>query len=449
MLPVEQNRFKYLRFYFVIAFFVYITLAFYYSMMGYKEDIPTYMVQCRIFLSFSYIFMIMMSFTTVKARNLFLFNAVMFLLLVLYMKMTYYTEGVKEYGAAKDSYRYLSQTVQYGHLPLKKFLIQLRHLDYTRSDYGYFFLTYLVYNIYPDKMFVVYGMIFVNTLCVFASSFGLYRLQKFFSPSETSAKLVAILWTASPFLVMTVANGLKEVVFVTIIIHAFRSLYVFGHKRNMLHGIIAFFWIYLCLYFRAAVFYIFLLSALTIIFVDNKNKKLFLYLIVLAALLSGTLVPIIIEKVFGTSFENIMNTTDYRLNHADTSNKLYTMVLPLLSAIVGPFPNFDRQGSYSFMHSLAIYMKTVCGFFYIHGVFKIFYGMLKEYYPLLVYILCSILMTVTAGVSLDIRFHATFLPFVFLIIINLFERKPKWDFMYLSAVVIMIYIYSTRKVAYL
>ena len=125
------------------------------------------------------------------------------------------------------------------------------------------------------------------------------------------------------------------------------------------------------------------------------------------------------------------------------------MVLPLMSAIIGPFPNFDRQGSYSFMHSMAIYMKTVCGWFFVYGIYKISAGLRKEYYPLLVYVLCSILMTVTAGVSLDIRFHATFLPFVFLIVVNFIKRKPKLDFLYLAVVIVLIMIYSTRKVAYL
>lgn len=449
MLLKEQNNVRYLRFYFLICFLVYITMAFYYSMLGYKENIPTYMVQCRLFLSFSYMFMLVLSFTTVKPRNLFLFNAVVFLLLVILMKMTYSFEGLREFGAARDSYRYLGQTVKYGDLPIKKFLLQLRHLGYTRSDYGYFLITYIVYNIYPDRMFTVYGLIFVNAICVYASAFGLYKLQLLFNPSETMAKVVAVLWVASPFLILTTANGLKEVIFVTIIIWAFYSLYVFGRERNMLHGIIAFGWIYVCAYFRSAVFYMFILSFLTIILVNDKNKKMFIYLIIVAAILSGTIVPIIIEKVFGTSFENIMNTADYRINHADRSSKLYSMVLPLLSAIIGPFPNFDRQGSYSFMHSMAIYMKTVCGWFFVYGIYKISAGLRKEYYPLLVYVLCSILMTVTAGVSLDIRFHATFLPFVFLIVVNFIKRKPKLDFLYLAVVIVLIMIYSTRKVAYL
>ena len=106
MLLKEQNNVRYLRFYLLLCYLVYITMAFYYSMLGYKEDIPTYMVQCRLFLSFSYMFMLVLSFTTVKPRNLFLFNAIMFLLLVLLMKMTYYNEVLGEYGAARDSYRY-------------------------------------------------------------------------------------------------------------------------------------------------------------------------------------------------------------------------------------------------------------------------------------------------------------------------------------------------------
>ena len=257
MLLKEQNNVRYLRFYFLICFLVYITMAFYYSMLGYKENIPTYMVQCRLFLSFSYMFTLVLSFTTVKPRNLFLFNAVVFLLLVILMKMTYSFEGLREFGAARDSYRYLGQTVKYGDLPIKKFLLQLRHLGYTRSDYGYFLITYIVYNIYPDRMFTVYGLIFVNAICVYASAFGLYKLQLLFNPSETMAKVVAVLWVASPFLILTTANGLKEVIFVTIIIWAFYSLYVFGRERNMLHGIIAFGWIYVCAYFRSAVFYMF------------------------------------------------------------------------------------------------------------------------------------------------------------------------------------------------
>ena len=120
-----------------------------------------------------------------------------------------------------------------------------------------------------------------------------------------------------------------------------------------------------------------------------------------------------------------------------------------MAAVLGPFPVFDRSAIYSIEFSQAVFVKDVLGLSFFLGIYDKIKRLDIVYLPLLIYILFNIVMMIMAGVTLDLRYHMTYLPFFFLIAVPYLKKKYIWDWGFIAFVLIIIYFYGTRKVVYL
>lgn len=443
---IKQNH-SYIRTYLISVFILFVLIAIFYTLWGYKEVIPTYMEVGRLLFAINYAIMIVLSFKLSNHNRLFFIATLGFLFCALLMKYIYYVNGIETFGNTVDSYNYYNITMHNGHKNIYDFYKSMPvNLRVTTADYGYYFILYLMYKINPDMNWLIYGLIFINAVCLYISAIYLYRAQLKLKCNPNFSKTIVIFYISSPFLTITAVNGLKEIIFVTIIIIVIYKIICIKQHNGLFNIIHALLGIIACLFFRTAVAYMLLITLFVALTLTENNKLAYLIIMITGVFFFNFVLPFILENLLGVTMDDVAYTKKVRLAVADTSNSLYTMVLPLLSAIIGPFPNFDRSGEYTFMFSLSIFLKNCFTVFFIVGFIKILRKQMSEWYPIMIYILISMSMIYIGAVSLDFRYHITFFPPILLIISRFFRRKPIIDYTVIMFFIMFIYIYSTRRI---
>jgi len=449
MEPIRRYNIHYIKAFTFMSLALFVLMALYYAFLGYKEEIPVYMEISRFIVSVVYIFMIVLCFSEIKTTNLIYMNTFIFLLTVCLIKFYYNSAGLGEFGYAYDSYGIQNFVFTYGDRPLYKFLLTIRsHTRATRNDYAIFIINYFFYNIYPDRTFVVYAIVVFNTICIHFLAAMIYRLQMQLTGSQSISRLTAILVCASPFMIINVVGGLKEVFFMTVVMADFYFIYRLRKKRTMINWIGSLFFACLSIYFRSAIIYMLLMALFVAVTISRKNSNLYLVGVVGLMLITSTVLPYIMQNVLGVSIEGILYTADYRLSQADNSNSLYAAIGPFLAGIIGPYAKLERAGSYAFIHALAIFMKGCFGWFFIRGCYQIIKHKMIDYFPILIFTFYSIYMIVLAGVSFDMRYHMVHVPLYYIIALNFIKRQPMYDIGYLVINVILTAIYCSRQVVY-
>ncbi len=443
---IDYNNITYLRRYFIISLFVFIAVCLYYALFGYKDSVKEYMEIGRFITTFYSVVFLGCTFTNIKANNLFLANALFFLVIVVWLKISYSVSGLDVFANSKDSYIYFNFTYQNGDLPIADFFKKLTQTTSAdRSDYGFYSVIYFLYNIYPDKNFIIYGVIVIDTLFLWLSSMYLYRLAMLLSKSDRISKLVSLLFCASPYLVVIAANGLKEVIFSSIVIISFYYIIKTQEKFTWLNLALSVVFIFLCIFFRSAISYILALMLITSLTVREEYKKKYLIAILSLFALTGILLPIVLSMLNELSVDALIYTANARIAETKESQSIYVKFAPIISGILGPFPIVDRTGEFAFISSYTVYVKCSLGLFFSYGIYKIIKKQDIRYFSILVFLFYSIYMTIITGVSFDIRYHVTYLPLFFIVAMNFVKKKPALDYSYLAFAVILIFIYSTRN----
>ena len=383
MIDVSVNsdfNIKYLKKYLSLMLLVYFLLALFFLIKGYREPIPFYMELCRIILFVHAVAMILISFLNISIKHLLIANVLIYLIVVLFVKHIYSHELLDYFGNAVDSYSYLNYSIKYGDEPLSIFLKKLGDLGYYRDDWGYFLLLRVFYQIYPDVNFVIYSAVILNTIAIYISSVFLYKLQILLTGSDAISRVTSVFYSSSAFLVITTANGLKEVIFLMLIILAMYYIYKLRDKFSYQSLFLAILYSGLCIFFRTAVFYMLIMALIVALTVNNKNKKLYLYMMFFGLLFVGTVLPYIIENFMDTTIEDVSYTAEHRISIRGYNNSVYSKIVPTLSAILGPFPQLDRMGAYAFIHSLTPFFKCIMSSMFIMGVVTVVKNMKEDLY---------------------------------------------------------------------
>lgn len=441
-----QEQMRFIKKFLLIMIPVYFLMALYYYVSGYKGNVPEYSLYGMFFAGVFYSVMIVLSFNGMSRRNLILINTILFLLVVYAIRYMYAEFDAGVYGPSDDPYKYMNAIKLNGHLSYGVFLKKVLDTGLVGvDDMGYYSIMYFVYRIYPDESFLVNGLILLNTVLLVVSCNYVYRLQYMFAPSHFLSSLTTVLWGASPFLVLTCSNGLKEIFFTTIVIISVYYIYKYRQTKD-LRALAGFFIpCFLCIFFRTAVFYLLLLTFIVSITINEKNKYAYRWALIFVILFISILVPIIIEMIFGFSFDDFMAVTNYRNETAAKGESEMAKLLPYIAAFTGPFPILDRAGGYAQMYSMAPFIKDIFAFFFIVAFVKLFKEASVKYMPMLVYILFTLVMLVTSGVTLDLRYHITYIPFFFVISVTYARKSSLWLSFYIFILFVFIYLYGTRS----
>ena len=429
----------------LVTLIVLLSVTYIYALIGYKKPVEPYMENIRLFGIIEYFLLIFLSLTDIKIKSLLKITILIMFSIVLLIKMTYYYVDVDILGLTRDGYKYLNFGMRFSEKPFPDYVHAIYLQNFNVDDLGYFSLLYFFYQIYPDQDFVVYGIVLLNFVCLYISSSYFYKFCKQLCGSEGASKLIVTLWCASPYLLLTITNGMKEVIFTSIIIAVY-NIYRYKVTKSVFNLVGAFGFAALCLFFRTALFYMLVLMFIVILTMNHKNKKLYFIIIITLLATFQVVIPFIIENIIGVPLEVVVKTTAWRIERATSGQASYAGYLPILAAILGPFPIFDRPAIYAIEFSQAVFVKDVLGLSFMWGIYDKIKHLDIDYIPLIIFITFNIFMLVTAGVTLDIRYHMTYLPFFFLIAVSYLRKKPLWDWGFILMLLVIIYFYGTRKV---
>lgn len=430
----------------IVLFCLFIILTLFYSLSGYKEPIPAYMVWMRLILA---MFCLLTVIIGIKSRIIFplqlKFCAVGMLLLGFLLRFFFVDNGEDVFGPSYDSYAYLNYGTSFSGLSYFPFLDKLTYIGYNRDDFGYFSIVYWTAQLVHDKYCVAMILFIVNVFILYYSAIYLYKLGVVLGLTPMAAKVASITWISFPFLATTIACGLKEVVFCSIIIFAMYHICAYRERKRIVNLLYALLFVVCTFFFRTAIGFILILSLLVCSVITPKNKKKMMFLGIVLILLMNILLPLVIG-VMGVSSESVMATADARMSAKESSGSV-SMFLPILASLFGPFPNMNRTDSYGFMHGYGLFLKCGLSFFFLYGVLCKIKELNIKWIPIILFILCNLLMLNVAGTTLDMRFHITYIPFFFLLTFDAmqaYEYKYCYS-LYIIFVVLLVYMYNMRS----
>lgn len=428
----------------ISLFCIFIILVVFYCFNGYKELIPTYMVVMRFILAIFSLFSIIIG---IKSRINFplqlKFCTIATLLLVFLLRFFFMDNGEDIFGPSYDSYSYLSLGSSFSNLSYFSFLEKLLFIGYNRDDFGFFSIVYWVAQFVQNKYSIATILAILNVLILYYSAMYLYKLGVMLGTNQMVAKIASITWITFPFLVVTIACGLKEVIFCSIIIFAMYHINAYKVRTSIVNLLYALLFIIFAFFFRTAIGLMLILSLLVCWVITQNNKKKIMFLGILSVLLMNVLLPFVIG-LMGADSDSVMATADARMSAKESSAGV-SMVLPFVASLFGPFPNMNRTDSYGFIHSYGLFLKCGLSFFFLYGVWHKLKEIDIRWIPIIVFIFCNILMLIIAGTTLDMRYHITYIPFFFLLALNTMQFcKYKYYSFYLIFVLLLILIYNTR-----
>ena len=405
--------------YSIISFFI---LCLFFYLVGYKEPIPGYQECGRYLLTFFYLGVIILAYNHRLDPRLQIGVIIIgFGLLSFGLNSLYQIYEHNLYGPSTDSYGYFKYALRFKDESYFSFLEHiLKYTNFNFDDLGYSSVLYFCHNIAADKEVVVGVQLLFNTIIFALGVIYLYKLCLIiYDGNSRLSSIVVSLWGGMPFLIVTNASGLKEVTFTSLIIMGMYHIIQFK-KNKAIWGILnIFLFIGLCLLFRTAIaFALFFAFGIVILFTKSNAKKMEI-LTVIVLLFSSILLPFIIS-LMGADYEHVLAVAADRTSRSGAS-AFQASLYPILGGFLGPFPNMNQLAAYGFMLSFGLWVKDVLSPIFLSNVINIIRTKSLLFYPLLCFCAANILMIIVSGVSLDMRYHITYIPFFLIVALAPFD----------------------------
>lgn len=426
--------------------------ALYFFLAGYKQPIPLYLECMRVVLTITYCCTIFLSMSrNISKQFFFSYLFISFLLLSFSLQQVtlYATNTI--YGETIDGYTYLNFGIKYQELGLMDFWTKMLKIVYVNiDDLG--FTTVMHFCAKPfgrNVVSITTLLLVVNSIIYIIGARYFYRLCILVLDDEHRARIATGLWAGFSTLIITSAGGSKEVVFTAIIVVAMYQIYAYKESPNLVRLIRALFFISLCLLFRFAICYALVLSLLAIIFINEKNKRTAIKIAFLGILFSGFILSFLLPVITGITYEHILTVADSRIAKTNSDSLLVKTIFPSFSMLLGPFPNMDRTDGKGFMYGFSLLLKDFVSLYFISAISGIIRNYSYRFYPILFFVFCNLMMVLVSGVTLDIRYHITYIPFFFLLVMTPFNFIFKgYKYYAIMLITVMIIgIYSTRKLS--
>lgn len=281
------------------------------------------------------------------------------------------------------------------------------------SKYGYddagmiYYLSFL-YRIIKDPLFPRFVNVFLSILTVFM----MYSLARTFLEDQT-ARIMTLMFGAASYTVYYMASGLKETLFVFLIIlslYCYKLYRVDKKKQYIWYMVLAVASIFL---FRIPVA-LFLLFAIIGSEVLRKSKSVTTILVVTSIAVLVIVVYVVIFRAFGQYL--------YYLNPETQGTEvmpsgLLFRAIAVIVGFFGPFPNIPTVAGKE-ADSLWAASLILKGFVSVYFVYGIFLGLKTKHPILLVSVLfCSLnlLSLVAIGKVFKVRYIMPYLPLFFLL----------------------------------
>lgn len=432
-----------------LASSIILLFAIFFYIIGYKEQIPFYMEVLRYLLMGVYIATIGWTLNKTFTRRTLFFVLFILFLLVSIIIQSCYLDSTHLIFAGVDSWSYVNYAIRYNDLDLWNYWSKLlRSGGFNVDDLGYSTWVYIVAQPFgTNSLAVAYALMLANSVAYIVGVIYFRKLCCILLKDERRVNAATGLWGGFSFLIVTNAVGLKEVLFTTVIIIAVYSIYKYKQRPSIIRFLGSLCCISLTYFFRYALCFALIVSLIVAAITTERNRKTILRLASVAVLITMPILSILLPFVMDTSLEAVIATADARMGSTDASAS-QRLLFPILTTFFGPFPNVDRTNAYGFMYGFALLLKNLLSPFFLSGVYVIVRRYVHDYFPLLVYIFCNILMLIVSGVTADMRYHITYMPFFFLLLFipgcRNISRSLYW--LYVVAIIAIIFVYTTRAI---
>lgn len=429
---------------------IMVIFALYYYMVGYRERIPEYMEYVRWGLMVSYVVMIYWAIHRTLSRPVFWVISFLLFWGLSVIIQTCYLDATHLVFAGVDSWSYMEFATRYHQLDVWSYWKQLLWSGkFNVDDLGYSTWVYMVAKIVgSNTLAIAYMLMLLNSIAYVVGLFFFDKLGRLVLQDAWRAEVATGLWGGFSFLIVTNAVGLKEVLFTTLIIMAMYTIYRYKQRPSWGRLITSLLSIGLTYFFRYAICFALLLSLIVIVITTEQNRKRVIWLMLIAIVFTMPLLSILLPLLMNKSLDDVMATADYRVGRTGAS-AIQSLLFPILALFFGPFPNLDRTNQYGFMYGFALLFKNLLSPFFLSAIYWVIRRTAYRYFPLVVFVCCNMLMLIVSGVSADMRYHITYIPFFFLLTLwpggKRVQSIPYW--VYVGIIIAIVFMYATRSVS--
>ncbi len=321
----------------------------------------------------------------------------------------YYIHNIPYGFDAVDAFSYEKIANESKDLSIIQFIKTLnKKYDLSISDYGFPFIRYLIAQITKNTTIQNYLLVILNSILISFSSKILGLLANNFLNQENTKALI-LFWGLNPFSIYTSPSGMKENVFIFIIIITFYFLQKYYSYNKKKYLFLFFTFLILTFFFRWFITIFILTVFLFKKLYQSTALNKFLPLIFIGLPLIG---------LFFASFINFLGINNNPFINTALAVQEYRAggtegyIANFISSWVGPFPSIIYVSQKApLIYAIGNLIKMVLSFYFIFGIYFVYKYKIKKLYPIVLYIIFNIFLVVVSNTALDMRFQYTMLPF--------------------------------------
>ncbi|MDR2409924.1 MAG: hypothetical protein LBE13_17685 [Bacteroidales bacterium] len=320
-----------------------------------------------------------------------------------------------------DSLLYQRIAEETVNISINKLLSYLQE-KFSPSDWGYNIYKYCITRLVGDAEDALFVICMINACLHTISSYYLYKLAKYFvNPKE--AIVILLLWGLSVTSLFFNTCGLKETLFLFLIILSVYHLYAFYKSNNRInkriHFILMGIFIVTTWFFR---YYISLFIILTFIGcvplrkIYNKYFPMILLSIFLVCLFGLNLLFVFMPELSYVITSLISNGKEV-VNYAG-GNLIVAGIINYTLAFLSPIPAFSAENvNVNLLVCTYSIIKVYFSFFGLYGIYHAIKINDISIYPIITILVFNIVLCIVASVSLDFRFaYPTTFLYIILIV---------------------------------
>ena len=233
--------------------------------------------------------------------------------------------------------------------------------------------------------------------------------------SKWEAKLVVLLWGLNVCSVWLNVSGLKEQVFVFLIVLAMYYIYLFDIKRNIRYLLLFCCFVFAIWFFRYYVSLFLLIIFLFFILFKNLYNRFFL--IYCVGIVGVVLFGLKILIYFMPELV-VIEGVRAKVAEANGQNTLMYHVLSSVFAFLGPIPSFlDTPKKMNLLISVYSVWKILFSIFGLYASYWLIKKQKSQFYPLINLVLFNTLLTIVSGYALSYRYVYITMPLYLILMV--------------------------------
>lgn len=297
----------------------------------------------------------------------------------LYLQMSFFYSGNTFLFSESDATAYSIQAQRMKDMGFLEAVTYISHIwDY--DDWGAPMSMAFLLKIVPNKLFVNFCYIVMNTLCALM----LYSIGRSLKMTQKYAYMAALSCATASYTMFFLGSYLKEEILCFLVIASFYLLYQYYKSQNLLYLAVGGFFSLLIIFFRVPVALFIWLSYASLLLLGSKGhikRMLFFFIFAIVAVLALGFIMY--------SSERYANSGDVTDSYQYVTTTLFQKVVSSLGALVGPFPTLFQITTVDFtskpMFGAGLLFKFLLFFPFWKGFMYCLKSRAVEMYPLFLF----------------------------------------------------------------